>query len=338
MVKLSEQIPLKLREISNQLMQALQHPFIKGDSSEEVTVGSDTNRLKILSLIYAAIEYFFGRKLSNFTLSGSSEQSPIPYGFGKGLPGANRDDLYPEAHQLSGDNYPPLSPSLKPSTSIPSRSKSDELDPWLSDNDLWGNPDGSEHYQNFYSSTSNSGNQAELPVANRKSRHQLPEGFNSKIPVKSEKSIWTLFKRYLSLLKTPGKLIISRNKSSKNKSRPSISKNKNFSNKKLPYLSKIQGNLGKTTAKQSKHQPLVVVNSSNSKLKEPKREENSAIANYRNHSDVEPNQDWIETKATPEGYVKHPLERVLEWLDITMLWIEELVVKIWRLLQRLWPF
>ncbi|NEO43957.1 MAG: hypothetical protein F6K55_07390 [Moorea sp. SIO4A3] len=337
-VKLSEQIPLKLREISNQLMQALQHPFIKGDSSEEVTVGSDTNRLKILSLIYAAIEYFFGRKPSNFTLSGSSEQSEITSGFGEVLPGANSNDLYPEAHQLSGDNYPQLSPSLRPSTSIPSRSKSDELDPWLSDNDLWGNPDGSEHYQNFYSSTSNSGNQAELPVANRKSRHQLPEGFNSKIPVKSEKSIWTLFKRYLTLLKTPGKLIISRNKSSKNKSRPSISKNKNFSNKKLPYLSQIQDNLGKTTPKKSKHQPLVVVNSSNSKLKEPKGEENSAIANSRNHSDVEPNQDWIDTKATPEGYVKHPLERVLEWLDITMLWIEELVVKIWRLLQRLWPF
>ncbi|NEQ63415.1 MAG: hypothetical protein F6K53_41290, partial [Moorea sp. SIO4A1] len=197
---------------------------------------------------------------------------------------------------------------------------------------------GSEHYQNFYSSTSNSGNQAQSPVANSKSRHQLPEGFNSKIPVKSEKSIWTLFKRYLTLLKTPGKLIISRNKSSKNKSRPSISKNKNFSNKKLPYLSQIQDNLGKTTPKKSKHQPLVVVNSSNSKLKEPKGEENSAIANSRNHSDVEPNQDWIDTKATPEGYVKHPLERVFEWLDITMLWIEELVVKIWRLLQRLWPF
>ncbi|NET63305.1 MAG: hypothetical protein F6K63_02370 [Moorea sp. SIO1G6] len=326
-------------EVVVKLRQALQKPFIKGDSSEEVTVGSDTNRLKILSLIYAAIDYFFGRKASNFSLSSSSDQSEIASGSGEVLPGGNRDNLYPEAHQLSGDNSPPLSPSLRSSTSTPSGSKSDELEPWLTDNDLWGNPDGSDHSQNFSASTSNSGNQAELPVANLKyNRHQLPEGFNSKIPVKSEKSIWTLFKRYLHLLKAPGKLIISRNKSSKVKARPSISQKRNSKTDKSPDLSQIQDNLGKTTPKESQDQPLAVVNSGSTKVNGSKGEENSAIANSRNHSDVEPNQDWIETKATPEGYVKHPLERVLEWLDITILWIEELVVKIWRLLQRLWPF
>ncbi|NEO39040.1 MAG: hypothetical protein F6J90_22950 [Moorea sp. SIOASIH] len=332
-VKLSKQIPLTLRQSTNQLIQALQKPFIKGDSSEEVTTGSETNRFKLLSLIYAAIDYFFGRKPSNFSLIGSSEQSEIASGSGKVLP-----DFYPECHQLSGDNSPPLSPSLIPSTSTPSRSKSDELDPWLTDNDLWDNPDGSDQPENLSSSTSNSGNQAELPVANLKSRHQLPEGFNSKIPVKSEKSIWTLFKRYLNLLKAPGKLIISRTKSSKVQPKPSISQNKNSRTDKSPDLSQIQGNLGKTTPKESQDEPLAVVNSGNSKVNGSKGEENGAIANSRNDSDVEPNHDWIETEATPEGYIKHPLERVLEWLDITILWIEELVVKIWRLLQRLWPF
>ncbi|NEP30127.1 MULTISPECIES: hypothetical protein [unclassified Moorena] len=326
-------------EVVVKLRQALQKPFIKGDSSEEVTVGSDTNRLKILSLIYAAIDYFFGRKASNFSLSSSSDQSEIASGSGEVLPGGNRDNLYPEAHQLSGDNSPPLSPSLRSSTSTPSGSKSDELEPWLTDNDLWGNPDGSDHSQNFSASTSNSGNQAELPVANLKyNRHQLPEGFNSKIPVKSEKSIWTLFKRYLHLLKAPGKLIISRNKSSKVKARPSISQKRNSKTDKSPDLSQIQDNLGKTTPKESQDQPLAVVNSGSTKVNGSKGEENSAIANSKNSSDLEPDQDWIETQATPEGYIKHPLERVLEWLDITILWIEELVVKIWRLLQRLWPF
>ncbi|AOX01191.1 hypothetical protein BJP34_18655 [Moorena producens PAL-8-15-08-1] len=337
-VKLSKQIPLTLRQSTNQLIQALQKPFIKPNSSEEVTAGSDTNRLKLLSLIYAAVDYFFGSKSSNFSLTGSSEQSEITSGSGEGLPGANSNDLYPEAHQLSEDNSPPLSPSLKPSNSTPSRSKSDESDPWLSYNDLWGNPDGYDHSQNLSSSTSNSGNQAELPVANLQSRHQLPEGFNSKIPVKLEKSIWTLFKRYLNLLKAPGKLIISRNKSSNVQPKPSITQTKNSRTEKSPDLSQIQDNLEKTTPQKSKYPPLAVVNSGNSKLKEFKGEENSAIANYRNDSDVEPDQDCIDTKATPEGYIKHPLERVLEWLDITMLWIEELVVKIWRLLQRLWPF
>ncbi|NEO74361.1 hypothetical protein, partial [Moorena sp. SIO3H5] len=122
------------------------------------------------------------------------------------------------------------------------------------------------------------------------------------------------------------------------KPKPSISQNKNSRTDKLPDLSQLQGNLGKTTPKQSKHQPLAVVNSGNNKVQEPKGNENGAIANSINDIDVEPNQDCIDTKATPEGYVKHPLERVLEWLDITILWIEELVVKSWRLLQRLWPF
>ncbi|NEO92582.1 MAG: hypothetical protein F6K56_21015 [Moorea sp. SIO3G5] len=332
-VKLSKQIPLTLRQSTNQLIQALQKPFTKGDSSEEVTTGSETNRFKLLSLIYAAIDYFFGRKPSNFSLIGSSEQSEIASGSGKVLP-----DFYPEGHQLSGDNSPPLSPSLIPSTSTPSRSKSDELDPWLTDNDLWDNPDTSDQPENLSSSTSNSGNQAELPVANLKSRHQLPEGFNSKIPVKSEKSIWTLFKRYLNLLKAPGKLIIARTKSSKVQPKPSISQKKNSRTEKSPDLSQIQDNLGKTTPKEYQDQPLAVVKYGSTKVNGSKGEENSAIANSRNDSDVEPNHDWIETEATPEGYIKHPLERVLEWLDITILWIEELVVKIWRLLQRLWPF
>lgn len=46
--------------------------------------------------------------------------------------------------------------------------------------------------------------------------------------------------------------------------------------------------------------------------------------------------DWIETKATPVGYEKHFLERILEWLDRAMLWLEEMVVKIFQRLQSLW--
>ncbi len=43
---------------------------------------------------------------------------------------------------------------------------------------------------------------------------------------------------------------------------------------------------------------------------------------------------WIETKATLVGYVKHPLEQVLEWLDHGMLWIETLMDKAWNWLKR----
>jgi hypothetical protein len=37
---------------------------------------------------------------------------------------------------------------------------------------------------------------------------------------------------------------------------------------------------------------------------------------------------WIETEATLVGYVKHPLEQLLEWLDSGMLWLESLIIKI----------
>jgi hypothetical protein len=37
---------------------------------------------------------------------------------------------------------------------------------------------------------------------------------------------------------------------------------------------------------------------------------------------------WIETEATLVGYVKHPLERLLAWLDTGMLWLEEVSTKI----------
>jgi hypothetical protein len=39
---------------------------------------------------------------------------------------------------------------------------------------------------------------------------------------------------------------------------------------------------------------------------------------------------WIETEAQVVGYVKHPLERLLEWLDKGMAWIEEKIAQIWR--------
>lgn len=47
-----------------------------------------------------------------------------------------------------------------------------------------------------------------------------------------------------------------------------------------------------------------------------------------------PETEWIETAAKPVGYVKHPLERILEWLDRAMLWLEELLIKAWDWLQQ----
>ena len=40
--------------------------------------------------------------------------------------------------------------------------------------------------------------------------------------------------------------------------------------------------------------------------------------------------EWIETAATSTGYVKSIGERVLEWLDLAMFWIEEQILKLWQ--------
>lgn len=47
--------------------------------------------------------------------------------------------------------------------------------------------------------------------------------------------------------------------------------------------------------------------------------------------------DWIETQATPIGYVKHPLEQLLEWLDSVMLWIEQLLINLWNWVRQWLP-
>jgi hypothetical protein len=54
------------------------------------------------------------------------------------------------------------------------------------------------------------------------------------------------------------------------------------------------------------------------------------------NSQVEAKPDWIETNATSIGYVKHPLEKILEWLDRVILWLEEILVTVLGRLQRLW--
>jgi hypothetical protein len=60
------------------------------------------------------------------------------------------------------------------------------------------------------------------------------------------------------------------------------------------------------------------------------------ISSAQNH-DIEPAPDWIETEAIATGYVKHPLEQILEWLDVGMLLLEEVTIKAWQWMRQLFP-
>jgi hypothetical protein len=59
----------------------------------------------------------------------------------------------------------------------------------------------------------------------------------------------------------------------------------------------------------------------------------SELASLHQPADEAP---YIDTKATLVEYEKHPLEQVLEWLDVAMLWLEEAIAKIWKWIRRLW--
>jgi len=45
---------------------------------------------------------------------------------------------------------------------------------------------------------------------------------------------------------------------------------------------------------------------------------------------VQPEGDYLETKAESMGYIKHPLEQVLEWLDRVMLRLENIAEQLWN--------
>ncbi|AKG23582.1 hypothetical protein [Calothrix sp. 336/3] len=52
-------------------------------------------------------------------------------------------------------------------------------------------------------------------------------------------------------------------------------------------------------------------------------------------SDIKAQPDWIETQAKTVSYEKHPLERLLEWVDSFMVVLEEISVQLWQILKRL---
>jgi hypothetical protein len=54
----------------------------------------------------------------------------------------------------------------------------------------------------------------------------------------------------------------------------------------------------------------------------------------QNSSLPEHTPDWIDTQAESAGYVKHPLEVVLGWLDAILTWIEALGIAVWKLIVR----
>ncbi len=93
-----------------------------------------------------------------------------------------------------------------------------------------------------------------------------------------------------------------------------------FPQQKARALSVVRAQSNQVTLKQQQNSTLTPTDNPTSSFSAPKT-----------------TPDWVETDATAVGYVKHPLEILLEWLDRAILWLEELALKIWKQLISLTP-
>ncbi|MBW4663808.1 MAG: hypothetical protein KME01_06335 [Chroococcus sp. CMT-3BRIN-NPC107] len=98
----------------------------------------------------------------------------------------------------------------------------------------------------------------------------------------------------------------------------------------------------KSLAKTQKQKPFSIISKNSNisqklkaaiNLNSPSIDLGNSIA-AKSSECLENTPDWIETNATTMGYVKHPLEQLLEWLDLAMLWLENMLVKFWHWLQQ----
>ena len=269
-----------------------------GDASEQ-------NWLRIDALIRAAIDYFFGRGGGKFP--GNSDS-------------AARAGIGGRANYRQRRQSAELPPDMD---NPPQLAAGEEEDPWLTWKDLFDDlaaPIRGKRQQ----APSHSNSISEVDTAPSQSPAQLPEGervtqsLPAKEEVPSERSIFRVIKRNLP----PSQPNLARRQATASnklaETQPSSNTvtqfptNSTTANAPIP-VSNVQANVEQVTLDNAK--PV------------------ATAASDRVPPEHQP--DWIETQATPTGYVKHPLERLLGWLDRGMVWFEELFAKIWRWVKRL---
>jgi hypothetical protein len=311
------EVVIALRERTQKLLHPLQSKFITPRHQSGTSEAYQRDKFRIQALIYAAIDYFFGRHRSNWPQTPSQERLSIL---------ANSQG---EVQQLSGRHSTALPPNLE-------FTDADEPDPWLTWSDLYGPPDplGRPQNQTFPDQG------GESKIQNPNSPAQLPATFTGKISARSGNSIWNVVKRYLSRNQPPGKLSVPYSVQPRvevPESDVPIAKLKNQARQR-DSVSKTLKNQGRQRGTApTKHKTLSRVTADSRRTSiSPATAGSGAITTPSSPSPdapIEAAPDWIETQATPTGYVKHPLEQLLEWLDFAMLWLEELVLKVWRWVQ-----
>ncbi|MEM1169548.1 MAG: hypothetical protein AAGJ08_10840 [Cyanobacteria bacterium P01_H01_bin.35] len=59
-----------------------------------------------------------------------------------------------------------------------------------------------------------------------------------------------------------------------------------------------------------------------------------SVQSYNSESRPKHQPNWLEVESVSIGYVKHPLEIILGWVDVIMTWLEQIFVQVWQLCQQ----
>ncbi len=101
-----------------------------------------------------------------------------------------------------------------------------------------------------------------------------------------------------------------------------------------------QGNTSDYQAKKSfkkrkkRNQKSLIKSSANLQKKDNFNQSNHSDFLQSNHQIDKSSSYWVDTEAKSSGYIKHPLVRVLEWLDSAIHWLEKLVNRLTKFLQK----
>ncbi|MGD1806376.1 hypothetical protein ACP6PL_13180 [Dapis sp. BLCC M126] len=60
----------------------------------------------------------------------------------------------------------------------------------------------------------------------------------------------------------------------------------------------------------------------------------TSFQTYNSQSRPKHQPKWLEVESVSVGYVKHPLEIILGWVDVIMTWLEKIFVQVWQLCQQ----
>ena len=310
-LKLSKKIPFNLREVS------FHHSTATTPSLGE-QISQFPEQLK--ELLQAAIQYFFGFKpqpplqqtAPSDVLKGTTQFSAI-------------------SSQIPLGNLPSVSPNLE--------------DPWLTEEELFGQP-VIQAVKDFAIEDS--------PPLNLPALPEVPA-------VNWRKSFLDVLKQKLQFLKRSPKSAIT---IPSNLSEVPASRNNLLEVETFPLdLALISPKTEKITLNSATFSAISQPNKSKSSKSNPKSNskkplkvpnlshyvtENSASHQQTTESEstlplaaktatkfATHRPDWIETEAETMGYVKHPLEILLEWLDGIMFWLETLLVNFWSFLKGL---